>query len=287
MLHPRQQHDRAHERLIAEARALARLDHPNVVKVHDVLTHADQLVIVMAWVEGETLATWEQRAPRTWREVLPVYLQAGQGLAAAHGVGVIHRDFKPANAIFGTDGQVRVLDFGLARSADAPAEVPPAVMLARAARRSDDRRRARELLRGTQAMGWVAAFQGSPWSAQEAWIRQFVEEATGWKLGTAGACGWASDFGLYLGRPATYKANARYTIVDSDAGTRTVARRQVDVDPMISFGVTYSPVSEVRLMAGLTLSNAVLETDGPSSHMWALTFAVGGNLDIVGALIPQ
>jgi hypothetical protein len=144
-----------------------------------------------------------------------------------------------------------------------------------------------ELLRGTQAMGWVAAFQASPWSAQEAWIRQFVEDATGWKLGTAGACGWASDLGLYLGRPATYKANARYTIVDSDAGTRTVARRQVDVDPMISFGVTYSPVSEVRLMAGLTLSNAVLETDGPASHVWALTFAVGGNLDIVGALIPK
>jgi len=119
VLHPRQQHDRAHERLIAEARALAKLDHPNVVKVHDVITHDDQIVLVMEWVEGDTLATWERAKPRSWRDVLLVYLQAAHGLAAAHGVGVIHRDFKPANAILGLDGRVRVLDFGLARPADA------------------------------------------------------------------------------------------------------------------------------------------------------------------------
>src|SRR5882757_869671 len=60
VLHPRQQHERAHERLITEARALARLDHPNVVKVHDVITHDDQIVLVMEWVEGDTLATWDR-----------------------------------------------------------------------------------------------------------------------------------------------------------------------------------------------------------------------------------
>ncbi|HEX2686249.1 MAG TPA: serine/threonine-protein kinase [Kofleriaceae bacterium] len=118
ILHPRQQHERAHERLIAEARALAKLDHPNVVKVHDVITHGDQVVLVMEWVEGDTLATWGRSGPRPWRDVLQVYLQAAHGLAAAHGVGVVHRDFKPANAILGTDGRVRVLDFGLARPAD-------------------------------------------------------------------------------------------------------------------------------------------------------------------------
>jgi tetratricopeptide (TPR) repeat protein/predicted Ser/Thr protein kinase len=125
VLHPQQQHDRAHERLIAEARALAKLDHPNIVKVHDVLPHGDHIVLVMEWVEGDTLAAWQRATPRSWREVLPVYVQAAQGLAAAHGVGVIHRDFKPANAILGTDGRVRVLDFGLARPVggddDAPA----------------------------------------------------------------------------------------------------------------------------------------------------------------------
>jgi tetratricopeptide (TPR) repeat protein len=117
ILHPQYQHERARERLIGEARALARLDHPNIVKVHDVLTHGDLVVLVMEWVEGETLAAWQCAATRSWRDALPVYVQAAQGLAAAHGVGVIHRDFKPANAIVGADGRVRVLDFGLARPA--------------------------------------------------------------------------------------------------------------------------------------------------------------------------
>jgi tetratricopeptide (TPR) repeat protein/predicted Ser/Thr protein kinase len=119
VLHPRRQWDhRAHERLIAEARALAKLDHPNVVKVHDVITQDDQVVIVMEWIEGSTLAVWERERARSWRDVVGVYSQAGQGLAAAHGVGVVHRDFKPSNAIIGADGRVRVLDFGLARLAE-------------------------------------------------------------------------------------------------------------------------------------------------------------------------
>jgi len=124
VLHARQQHGRAQERLIAEARALARLDHPNVVRVHDVISHDDQVVLVLERIEGATLAVWERAAPRSWRAILPVYIQAARGLAAAHGVGVIHRDFKPTNAIVGDDGRVRVLDFGLARS-DAMSSVAP------------------------------------------------------------------------------------------------------------------------------------------------------------------
>lgn len=127
VLHPRCQVDeRASERLIVEARALARLDHPNVVKVHDVITENHQVVIVMEWVDGVTLAGWEREQPRSWSDVVAVYAQAGQGLAAAHGVGVVHRDFKPANAIIGGDGRVRVLDFGLARSMEASPRPPTA-----------------------------------------------------------------------------------------------------------------------------------------------------------------
>jgi tetratricopeptide (TPR) repeat protein/predicted Ser/Thr protein kinase len=127
VLHPRQHGDeRAHARMLTEARALAKLDHPNVVRVHDVLGEAGQVVIVMELVEGVTLTAWEREAatPRPWRDIVATYLQAAQGLAAAHGVGVIHRDFKPANAIIGRDGRVRVLDFGLARSVDAPVANP-------------------------------------------------------------------------------------------------------------------------------------------------------------------
>ncbi len=104
-----------HERLLKEARALARLNHPNVVAVYDVLSHDGQVVVVMALLPGETLESWEQRTRRTPREIIDAYRQAGEGLAAAHSVDVIHRDFKPSNAIIGPDGHVRVLDFGLAR----------------------------------------------------------------------------------------------------------------------------------------------------------------------------
>lgn len=116
VLHPHQSEaDRGHQRLIGEARALAKLDHPNVVKVHDVLTHGGQVVVVMALVEGSTLAEWQLARPRSWREIVAAYRQAGEGLAAAHDVGVVHRDFKPANAIIEPSGRVQVLDFGLAR----------------------------------------------------------------------------------------------------------------------------------------------------------------------------
>jgi tetratricopeptide (TPR) repeat protein/predicted Ser/Thr protein kinase len=119
VVHPRRsQNPGSHARLIKEARALARLDHPNVVKVHDVFSEGEQIVVVMELVAGETLAQWEAAAHRTWREVVAAYIQAGEGLAAAHALDIVHRDFKPSNAVIGSDGRVRVLDFGLARLTD-------------------------------------------------------------------------------------------------------------------------------------------------------------------------
>ncbi|MFT3696961.1 MAG: serine/threonine-protein kinase [Kofleriaceae bacterium] len=116
VVHPRRSHNPgSHARLLKEARALARLDHPNVVKVHDVFSEAEQIVVVMELVEGSTLADWEKAEVRTWRDAIAVYAQAGEGLAAAHALDIVHRDFKPANAIIGPDGRVRVLDFGLAQ----------------------------------------------------------------------------------------------------------------------------------------------------------------------------
>ena len=97
---------------LAEAKALARLAHPNVVPVFDVGADGEHVYIVMELVRGETLGAWVKDRPQS--EILDVYRQAGQALAAAHAAGLVHRDFKPDNAIVGTDGRVRVVDFGLA-----------------------------------------------------------------------------------------------------------------------------------------------------------------------------
>ncbi len=128
LLHPRLHGTpKARARLEGEARVLAQLAHPNVVPVFDIVTARDQIVLVMELVQGQTLGEWASERPRGWRAIVEVYAQAGRGLAAAHALGIVHRDFKPANAIVGTDGRVRVLDFGLARfSAEASAEAPPA-----------------------------------------------------------------------------------------------------------------------------------------------------------------
>ncbi|WP_422724030.1 tetratricopeptide repeat protein [Hyalangium rubrum] len=107
-------------RLLREAQALARLSDPHVVAVHDVGTCGDGVFLAMDLVEGTTLAEW-LRQPRSWQEVLRVFLEAGRGLAAAHAAGLVHRDFKPANVLVGRDGRVRVTDFGLALTTD-PAE---------------------------------------------------------------------------------------------------------------------------------------------------------------------
>ncbi|MGI5864078.1 MAG: protein kinase domain-containing protein [Myxococcales bacterium] len=106
------------EELFAEAKTLARFSHPNVITVHDAGTFGHQVFMTMELVEGGTLREWLARQPRSWREVREVFLSAGRGLLAAHQAGLVHRDFKPENVLIGTDGRVRVTDFGLARRAD-------------------------------------------------------------------------------------------------------------------------------------------------------------------------
>ena len=103
-------------RLRREAQALARLSHPNVVQVYEVGEVNGQTFVVMELIKGKTLRQWMDRTPRpAWKECIEVYLQVGAGLAAAHEQGLVHRDFKPGNAIVDAQGRVRVLDFGLAR----------------------------------------------------------------------------------------------------------------------------------------------------------------------------
>ncbi|WP_052550119.1 serine/threonine-protein kinase [Enhygromyxa salina] len=102
--------------LLANARAMAGLTHPHVVTIHDVGEVDGQLCIAMEYVDGQSLAAWLSRGPYSWQEALAVLRQAGAALAAAHDVGLVHRNFKPGNVMIDSSGRVRVLDFGLARS---------------------------------------------------------------------------------------------------------------------------------------------------------------------------
>lgn len=102
--------------LLREAQAMARLSHPNVIVVYDVGTFRDQVFLAMEFVRGPDLRGWLEERPRSWREILEIFLRAGEGLAAAHRSGLVHHDFKPDNVLVGQDGQVRVTDFGLARA---------------------------------------------------------------------------------------------------------------------------------------------------------------------------
>jgi tetratricopeptide (TPR) repeat protein/predicted Ser/Thr protein kinase len=106
----------AEDRLQREARAMAQLAHPNVVTVHDVGTLGGRLWIAMEFVDGVTLSDWTRQRRRGWREILAMFLLAGEGLVAAHRAGIVHRDFKPENVMVGADGRARVMDFGIARA---------------------------------------------------------------------------------------------------------------------------------------------------------------------------
>ena len=102
-------------RLMHEAQAMARFRHPNIATVYDMGVSGDRLFVVMEIIDGGTVAEWLEAKPRSWREIVGLYLQAARGLAAAHAAGFVHRDFKPENVLVGKEGVARVSDFGVAR----------------------------------------------------------------------------------------------------------------------------------------------------------------------------
>ncbi len=115
--------DDGRHRLEQEARAAATLNHPNVVTIYDVGVYQGRVFLAMEFVEGGTLRSWLRGVIRPWTEVVAMFLEVGRGLAAAHAVGLVHRDFKPDNVLVEIDarkpdatGRPRIADFGLAYS---------------------------------------------------------------------------------------------------------------------------------------------------------------------------
>ena len=106
------------KRFLREAQAVARIDHPNVVKIYEVIQDDDTCSIVMEYLEGQALSDLLNENPiRPLTEILTIAQQVTEGLACSHEHGVYHRDIKPGNIILNEDGLAKILDFGLARVA--------------------------------------------------------------------------------------------------------------------------------------------------------------------------
>ena len=111
-------------RIVREAQAMARLQHQNVVTVHDVGAVGDRVFVAMELVAGPTLRVWA--VGKAWRERLACLVAVGRGLAAAHAAGIVHRDVKPDNVIVDEHDRPRIGDFGLARAGEGSRAAPPA-----------------------------------------------------------------------------------------------------------------------------------------------------------------
>ena len=103
------------ERFYHEARAVSALNHPNITTIYEISEHEGQLFIAMEYVEGKTLKELVASEPPSVNKVLDIAVQAGQGLAAAHEKGIVHRDIKSENIMLTPKGQAKIMDFGLAK----------------------------------------------------------------------------------------------------------------------------------------------------------------------------
>ncbi len=114
------------KRFQQEARAVVRLNHPNILTVYEIGEATSTYYIASELIEGETLRTRLRRGPMEIAEALDVAIQVASALAAAHEAGIIHRDIKPENIMLRRDGYVKVLDFGIAKLVEPEVPVPSA-----------------------------------------------------------------------------------------------------------------------------------------------------------------
>jgi hypothetical protein len=256
----------ARERVAREARAMAKLAHPNVVHVYDVGDDEGVIYIAMEFVEGETLGAWEREQSRTWREVLAAYRQAGRGLAAAHAAGLVHRDFKPHNVMVkaghGSQPEVKVLDFGLARQRDDSRSGDTNVS-DDSQRVSDDRLTAEGVLVGTPA--YMAPEQFSTGDVTAA-ADQFSFCVSLWE-------------GLYGSRPFAAKGVAEL-IVAVTRGERPAVPDDTDVPTWVGEvllrGLAVDPIDRWPSMDALLA--ALARNPGVARRNWMLAVGAVGLL---------
>ncbi|MCX5743545.1 MAG: serine/threonine-protein kinase, partial [Proteobacteria bacterium] len=167
-------------RLLREAQLLAKLAHPNVTSIHDVGTLGDEIFLAMELVEGgATLGAW-LATPRDVRAIIRVLRQVGDGLAAAHAAGLVHRDLKPDNVLVDAAERARVTDFGLARGAD---DIDDIVMVGTPAYMAPELRTGHAADAATDQYSYCVTFYealygerpgGSPTRRVPSWLRKIV-----------------------------------------------------------------------------------------------------------------
>ena len=117
------------ERFVREAQAVAALEHPNICTIHEIDDADGQTFLAMAFVDGESVKGKISGRPLKLEEALDIAIQTAEGLDAAHANGIVHRDIKPANLMTNAGGQVKIMDFGLARLGDRPSVTRSAAIL--------------------------------------------------------------------------------------------------------------------------------------------------------------
>jgi len=105
----------ARRRFQREAQMASSLNHPHILTVYDVGEFQERQYLVTEFVDGGTLKDWTQTDKRSWRQVVELLTGVADGLAAAHGAGILHRDIKPANILVAKNGYAKLADFGLAK----------------------------------------------------------------------------------------------------------------------------------------------------------------------------
>jgi serine/threonine protein kinase len=105
----------ARRRFQREAQTVSSLNHPHILTVYDAGEYDGRQYLVTEFVDGGTLRDWVSESPRTWRQIVELLAGVADGLAAAHGAGILHRDIKPENVLVTRSGYAKLADFGLAK----------------------------------------------------------------------------------------------------------------------------------------------------------------------------
>lgn len=247
------------EALVAEARALAKLSHPNVIQVYDVGRWADRVYVALEYVEGRTLDAWLRATTRSPREILEVLVDAGRGIAAAHRAQMVHLDIKPSNILVGDDGVVRVVDFGLARAAVSAPSADPATSSAEGAP-----------ARVVGTLGYIAPeqFLGHPPDAR---TDQFSFCVTAWEALTG--------VRPFAGRTRREYERAVLDEAPSIADGSPVAPRVLAV---LRVGLSRRPASRMADMD--TLLRALVAAASPWTRTRKLLLGVGASAALTAAL---